>query len=157
MVMFKTHLAIGFLIGLLLFKFLKVNPLFFIPLVTIFSALPDIDHPRSKYGRKLWFFSIPISWVFKHRGFFHSVFPAVIGFFILSYFKFYLIAWALLIGYLAHLVGDALTVQGINFLHPFSTFEIHGPIHTGKFLESILFYFVIILNVYYLLKIFNIL
>ena len=157
MVMFKTHLAIGFLIGLLSFKFFHFSPLFFILLVTIFSALPDIDHPKSKYGRYLWFLSIPISFFFKHRGFFHSIFPAVIGYFIFMYFKFPLIAWSLLIGYVAHLIGDCITIEGINFLHPLSTFEIHGPIHTGKFLESILFYFVIGFNIFYLLKLFNLL
>lgn len=152
MVMFKTHLAIGFLIGLFSFKFFNFSPFLFVPLVTLFSSIPDIDHANSKIGRKLWFLSIPISFIFKHRGFFHSIFPAVISFFILEYFKFDLLACALLIGYLAHLIGDSLTKEGINFLHPFATFEIHGPLTTGTLFETLLFYFVVSINVFYLLK-----
>ena len=97
--MFKTHLAIGFLMGLFslkYFHFTLLNSILFLFLITIFSALPDIDHPKSKYGRYLWFLSIPISFIFKHRGFFHSIFPAVIGFFLLTYFNLNFLAWSLM-------------------------------------------------------------
>ncbi len=156
--MFKTHLAFGFLIGLLSLKFINITyPFLFVPLVMIFSSLPDIDHPRSKIGRKLFFISYPISWVFKHRGFFHSIFPILILFFGLSYFHLNFLAFAVAIGYLAHLLGDAMTKEGINFLHPISTFRIQGPITTGAKLESIVFVLIIVLDIIYVLKLLNVL
>jgi len=156
--MFKTHLAFGFLIGLLSLKIFTVSyPIIFVLLVTIFSSLPDIDHPKSKIGRKFFFISIPISWVFKHRGFFHSIFPALILFFALSYFNLNFLALAVAIGYISHLLGDAVTKEGINFLHPLTTFRIQGPMTTGATLEAIVFFVIMVLNVVYIAKIFNIL
>ncbi len=156
--MFKTHLAFGFLISLLAVKLFNLsNPWLFIPLATIFSGLPDIDHPKSKYGRKLFFISIPISLFFKHRGFFHSVFPPVIAFFVLSYFNLKFLGLAIMFGYISHLIGDALTKEGINFLHPFSTFRIQGPITTGAKLESFVFFVIILANIFLSLRFLNIL
>ncbi len=153
--MFKTHLAFGFLVGLLSLKVLDTNhPILFILLVTLFSSLPDIDHPKSKIGRKLFFISWPISLVFKHRGFFHSIFPPLILFFVLNYFNFNFLAVALAIGYLSHLIGDSITKEGINFLHPISKFRIQGPIRTGAFLEKILFIIIIFLDVVFIIKLF---
>jgi len=148
--MFKSHLALGFFIGLIFISYFNVPyPVLFILLVTVFSGLPDIDHPKSKYGRKLWFISIPISWVSKHRGIFHSVYPPLLIFFVLSYFNYSYLGIAIAIGYIAHLIGDAVTKQGINFLHPFSTFEIRGPMTTGAFLETIVFFVIMGLNIFF--------
>lgn len=154
--MFKTHLAFGFLLSLLFVKFFSVYyPYLFVLLVTIFSGLPDIDHPNSKYGRKLFFISVPISFVFKHRGFFHSIFPPIIAFFVLSYFNLHFLGLVILGGYIAHLFGDALTKEGINFLHPFSTFRIQGPIRTGAIAESFVFFVIMILNIFFVMRFFN--
>jgi len=151
--MFRTHLALGFLIGLLFLLIYNMPyPLLFLLIVTLSSGLPDIDHPKSKYGRKLFFLSIPISWISKHRGFFHSIFPALIIFAVLSYFDYSFVGLAILIGYIAHLIGDAITKQGINFLNPFSTFEIRGPLTTGALFETFIFYILIVINVFYLVK-----
>src|SRR3989338_2639180 len=137
--MFKTHLVFGLLIALISLNFLEVSyPILFVVLVTLFSSLPDIDHPRSKIGRKIFFISIPISFIFKHRGFFHSIFPPTILFFILYYSNLEYLGLAVAVGYIAHLLGDMITKQGINFLNPITTFRIQGPIRTGGFLESIL-------------------
>lgn len=154
--MFKTHLAFGFLIGLLSLKIFNVAyPFLFVFLVTIFSSLPDIDHPKSKIGRKLFFLSIPISFVFKHRGFFHSIFPALILFFVLNYFNMNFLALAVAVGYISHLLGDAVTKEGINFLHPISTFRIQGPMRTGAALEAVVFFVIIAINIIYVAKMFN--
>ncbi len=155
--LFKTHLAFGFLIGLLSLSIFKVSfPFLFVFLVTIFSSLPDIDHPKSKIGRKFFFISIPISWIFKHRGFFHSIFPVFILFFGLSYFNLNFLALTVAIGYIAHLLGDAVTKEGINFLHPVSTFRIQGPMTTGATLEFFIFYIIIALDIFYTAKILSI-
>lgn len=151
--MFKTHLAFGFLIGLIVIMLFNIShPVIFLLLVTLFSGLPDIDHPKSVYGRKLFFLSIPISWVSNHRGIFHSIFPPVIAFIILGNFGYALLGLSVFVGYLSHLFGDALTKQGINFLHPLSTFEIKGPIETGHFLEALLFFIILLLDIIYTLK-----
>jgi len=151
--MFKSHLALGFLAGLFFVGFFGMNmPFLFIILVTLFSGLPDIDHPKSKYGRKLFFISIPISWISKHRGIFHSVYIPILLFFVLGYFGYNYLGMAIVIGYFSHLVGDALTKQGINFLHPFSTFEIRGPITTGAYLETIIFFVIMGLNFFFTAK-----
>lgn len=151
--MFRTHLAFGFLIGLLSLNILQVDyPILFVVLVTIFSSLPDIDHPRSKIGRKMFFVSWPISLIFKHRGFFHSIFPPLILFFVFYYFNLVFIAFAIAIGYISHLLGDAVTKEGINFLHPFATFRIQGPFRTGAIFETIIFILIIIADIAYVLK-----
>lgn len=153
--MFKTHLAFGFLIGLLSLSFIHVSyPIIFVLLVTIFSSLPDIDHPKSKIGRKFFFLSYPINLIFNHRGFFHSIFPPVILFIILNHFNLNLLAFSVAIGYIGHLMGDAITKEGINFLHPLSRFKIQGPLTTGATLEALLFILIIIADIAYGLKVF---
>ena len=83
------------------------------------SLLPDIDHPGSVVGRRLWFVSIPVAMIFGHRGITHSLIAVVA----ISA----AIAWqtgsqqwivALAIGYLTHLMGDWLTPSGVPFLWP---------------------------------------
>ena len=145
--MFKTHLALGFLIGFVVAAlFNVVYPVLFVILVTLLSALPDIDHPKSKYGRKLFFISIPISLFFKHRGFFHSIFPPAILALIFVYFNLNYLALAVFVGYVSHLIGDATTKEGINFLHPFATFRVQGPLTTGGLLEKVIFFGLILVN-----------
>ena len=146
--MFRTHLALGFLVGLLSLKILDTNhPVLFVFLVTLFSSLPDIDHPKSKIGRKLFFISWPISLVFKHRGFFHSIFPPLILFFVFNSLNISFLAFSIALGYISHLIGDSLTKEGINFLHPISTFKIKGIISTGKLLETMIFLLIIVLDI----------
>jgi len=133
---YKTHLALGILIGILyIYFFRNVNIYLFMPVVALFSIMPDLDTPNSFISHKLPFLSFPISLISKHRGFFHSVFPPLILFFIFYQFNYPTLAFGIFIGYIAHLIGDALTVEGINFLHPFSRFTIQGPIETGSFGE----------------------
>lgn len=137
---FKTHLALAFLAGVIYLSIFKnVNPYIFFPLVLFFSLLPDIDHSKSYISRKFPIISAPIHFFFKHRGFFHSIFPAIILFILFEYFNYPSIAFGILIGYLAHLIGDGLTKAGVNFLNPFSTLVLQGPIETGSLTEFIIF------------------
>lgn len=156
--MFKTHLALGFLIGLLSLNFINVNnPVIFLILVTLFSSLPDIDHPKSRIGRKLFFISWPISLIFNHRGFFHSIFPPIILFALLSIINLNFLAITVAIGYLSHLIGDAVTLEGIKFLHPITAFTIRGPIRTGNFFEFLIYISIIFFDIMLTAKLFNIL
>ena len=141
-----THLAIGALAGLLLFQFFNTNPYLFIILVMVGSLLADVDHKESKINRILpvtrW-----IPYFFRHRGFFHSIFPAVIILVALYSAGQITIAIPLTIGYLSHLFSDCFTRQGCNLLHPISTFRIQGFLHTGGIVEFAILGFVLLLDV----------
>ena len=136
--MFKTHVAAGFLAGIFLMQYFSpASQLLFISLVLIGAILPDIDHPKSKIGRN---FKI-VSLFFEHRGFFHSllVLP-VIAFLLLYFTKTSYYSLPLIIGYLSHLVTDAVTKEGIMPFHPLSRARISGFIRTGGFFEYVIFF-----------------
>jgi len=118
------------------------------------SMLPDIDTPNSKLGRMLWPFSLIISKILGHRGPTHSIIGMLILFTGLYYLDInYITRWpelygpypislptiSLLGGYLSHILGDALTKEGVPILWPMKRkFKI--PIlnvRTGGFGESI--------------------
>jgi len=142
----RTHMAIGFLVGLLTFTFFGANPFLFVALVTFGALLPDVDHENSKINRLL-----PVTrWIpafFKHRGFFHSVFPAVILFGVFWYFQLLTFGLPLAIGYLVHIASDCLTKLGCNLLYPITTIRIQGFIMTDGFMEFLTFGLVMIANV----------
>ncbi|MFA4886820.1 MAG: metal-dependent hydrolase [Candidatus Nanoarchaeia archaeon] len=145
--MFKTHLALGLLIGLLFIKFFpQPHPILFVVLVVLFSSLPDLDTEKSKLGRKIYPISLIIRWLFGHRGFVHSMFAALFFYFTLAYFNLQVIGDGLLIGYLAHLIGDASTKEGVAFLYPFSKFRVQGFMATGGVIESFILVCLMILN-----------
>jgi membrane-bound metal-dependent hydrolase YbcI (DUF457 family) len=135
----RTHLAFGILIALLLLPFISVpSKLLFVALVAFGALLPDVDHEKSTINRLC-----PVTRIFpvffKHRGFFHSVFPAIIIYAVLAYFHESFVGLALTLGYLSHLVSDSLTRMGVNFVYPVSTWRMQGPIETGTIVETFLF------------------
>lgn len=152
----RTHFVFGLLFGVIFLPLLKFGGLvdyfiyfLFIQLGVLF---PDLDHPKAKIHRKI-FVSKIIPLVVSHRGFFHSLFPPVIISSTLFYFLKEFYALPFFVGYFSHLLGDALTVQGIAFFQPFSNFKIHGLLVTGSFTEKIIFYAITILilfRIYYL-------
>ncbi|MEA3430712.1 MAG: metal-dependent hydrolase [Nanoarchaeota archaeon] len=144
----KTHLAFGFLFGLVLMPFLSVgNKYIYFVIVLIASLLPDIDSPTSKASRKLGFVGKFTRIFTKHRGIFHSVWIP----FVLSAGLWYLVgtnyAVAFFVGYGSHLFIDGFTKAGINFLHPFSTLRLQGFVETGSVVETFVFTLFIILIV----------
>src|SRR3989338_6742276 len=77
--MFRTHLVFGFLFGLLVSSIFNVGNIYLFMLFVLFAAgLPDIDHPKSKYGRRLGIISKAINLVAGHRGIFHSLLFALL-------------------------------------------------------------------------------
>jgi inner membrane protein len=88
--------------------------------LAIFGALlPDIDHPKSWVGKRVW----PVSWLFSrlfgHRGLTHSLL-AVIGCLMLVLREdvpLWLTA-PLVVGYLSHLAADLLTPGGLRLAWP---------------------------------------
>lgn len=136
--MFKTHLAFAFLVAVVALRFLSPrNQLLFAFILLIGASFPDIDHPKSKMGRLAW----PISYLFEHRGFFHSFFG--IAFFTFLLFLIsgsMLYSIAFLLGYASHIFTDALTKQGIMPLHPLLKFRLRGFFETGTFIEYAFFF-----------------
>lgn len=87
-------------------------------LAALGSLLPDIDHPQSWAGKRLAVVSIPLAALIGHRGVTHSLI-AVAGFVaLLALLGVNHLAAPLAVGYLAHLLADALTVSGVPLLWP---------------------------------------
>lgn len=84
------------------------------------SLLPDIDHPTSTFGRKIW----PVSWligkIFGHRGITHSAIASVLIFAVLGWGAASIPDWvtALALGYLSHLLADWFNPAGVPFFWP---------------------------------------
>jgi len=152
--MYYTHLAFGFLVSLISIELFDIkNKLIFILIAVLFSIFPDIDARQSKIGKKYKFTSAIISFVFGHRGFFHSIYIPLILYFIFYYIN-NEIGIAILAGYFSHLFMDALTKNGIRPLHPLVNKKINGPFRTNSILERILF-LIIILSILYLLLLYT--
>jgi len=142
--MFKTHLAFSLLISLLTYKYFDINPYAFVIICVILGTLPDIDHPKSKVRIPL--VSYIINFFFGHRNLLHSFFLVIILGLIIKYFyPGYHIPFQL--GYLSHIVLDALTKQGINFIYPLKQLTVKGFIKSGGFIERMFFFILVILNI----------
>ena len=154
--MFKTHLALGFLIALLSLQLFHPSfPWLFVPLAALFSGLPDVDTEKSKFGRKIYPLSLLFRVVFGHRGFFHSILAALGFYFLFVYLNLPFLALTMLVGYFAHLLGDAVTLEGVNFLWPFSGFRVSGFMRTGSVMESVVLGFLLAGNIFLILKMLN--
>ncbi|MBT5271887.1 metal-dependent hydrolase [Candidatus Woesearchaeota archaeon] len=151
--MFKTHRIFIILFCLVvylnpynLFNWISLPNLFsfefliFILIAIFASMVPDIDNPSSKLGKNVKIFG----YVFKHRGFFHSL-PALLLFsWIFSNFVNNTYAAAFALGYFSHLLLDNLTHQGIYWLYPFK-FRVKGIVKSNGWFEKILFYVCLLL------------
>ncbi|MFO8016661.1 MAG: metal-dependent hydrolase [Candidatus Woesearchaeota archaeon] len=151
--MFRTHLVIGFLAGLLLIQAWEPgNQLLFMALVLIGSALPDIDHPESKVGRKVKVGAM----LFEHRGFFHSIFAVLMLFLLITHYmtdmRYGLYIAALPLGYLAHIIADCTTREGIMPFHPLSRMRLNGLIRTGGLAEYVLFFAATVISLWILIS-----
>lgn len=86
------------------------------------SLLPDIDHPSSWLGRRLWVMSKPLSMLIGHRGLTHSLLAVAGGVALLRTTHPAALATRLIepltVGYLSHLAADALTPAGVPLLWP---------------------------------------
>ncbi|PIZ51474.1 hypothetical protein COY27_03725 [Candidatus Woesearchaeota archaeon CG_4_10_14_0_2_um_filter_33_13] len=143
--LFYTHLLLGIVGFLLLNKYFSGGyEWLFLLFVLLGSVLPDIDDGKSKIKKASGIIGSVISFLFKHRGILHSLIFALVLFVLLSLWDIYY-AWALLIGYTSHLVGDVITPMGIQLFYPFSRWKIRGPIRVGKFGEWIILFGLVVL------------
>lgn len=88
--------------------------------LAVFGALlPDIDHPKSWVGKKLWPVSLLCARLLGHRGITHSAL-AVLGctVLLLSQDVPMAITAPLVVGYLSHLGADLLTPAGLRLAWP---------------------------------------
>ncbi len=145
--LFYTHLIFAFLSGLFAIRYFSISDqILFIILVLFSGLLPDIDSPNSKFG-KYFKHLMP----FKHRGFIHSLIVLPVIAFILYYFNYSRFSLPIIVGYISHLIGDAITKEGIMPFYPFSGFRIKGFIRTGGLIEQILFIALMVVSAYFLL------
>ncbi|MFW6230684.1 MAG: metal-dependent hydrolase [Nanoarchaeota archaeon] len=136
--MFLTHVAVGILATMMFLEAAEpANGIRITLIVLVASILPDIDHPGSKLGKKVTL----VGFFFRHRGFFHSIWPALLGAWILSNVDDYgrIEVFAFLAGYGAHLFADMLTKKGIMPFFPINKSVLKGWIRTGSFAEFLVF------------------
>lgn len=148
--MLKTHLAIGAFLTLLFLPSVMYK-LVFVIVVMGCTLLPDIDMSQSYLGKRK--FLRPLQWFVKHRGFFHS-FTLTVA--VSLFFAFYIpiLALPFFLGYSGHLIGDALTSEGIRPFWPFKH-EIKWKVKTDGKLEKITFYLIMIINVILFIRLFS--
>jgi len=144
--MFKTHMAVAFLVAMFgIGYFAPYNQILFLVLVLFGAALVDIDHPQSKIGRRVKI----IGHLFEHRGFFHSLFALpLLALLIYKISGNLMFAIPILLGYLSHIIGDAMTVDGIMPLHPLTRFRIRGFFRTGTRTEHVFFLIIVAIDTY---------
>ncbi len=131
--MFKTHLVISLLIALIVFPMFSLDKGIFLLVFLLGAVFPDIDTPKSFIGK--WF--RPIGWVSSHRGIFHSALVlAIFSGIILLFSRAYAFVFGL--GYLAHLVIDMLSHEGIRLLYP-SRLRFKGFVKTDGLAEKVIF------------------
>ncbi|ARJ64976.1 hypothetical protein WV31_04490 [Magnetospirillum sp. ME-1] len=103
------------------------------------ALLPDIDHPSSWIGRRLWPVSKPLSMVLGHRGLTHSLLAVIGGLAVLMLMEpargLVRLAEPLALGYLSHLAADALTPSGVPLLWPWRQRFGIGLCSTGGVME----------------------
>ncbi len=151
--MFTTHLALSLAIFYILAFFHLFQPSIILMIVLgIATLLPDIDHPGSyisNVGSFTKFISLTLTKdLVQHRGFFHSIYGAIlvtiitslIFIFLFPDFSPFLLTLIVFMGYIFHLIGDSLTKTGINWLWKNEKYHFSGPIRTGGKLEAIFMY-----------------
>ena len=148
--MFRTHLTFALMLGLIFIGFVD-NKILFIPIVLIASLMPDIDSTKSFIGNR-WYFR-PMQWFMKHRGMLHSLSFCILASLGIS-FLFPESAFPFFLGYSSHLMGDAITKEGIRPLWPFEG-EIRGRIRTGGRVEVIALLSLVVINLCLLAFIFK--
>src|SRR3989344_8224130 len=137
--LFYTHLLFGVAFFLVVREFApEISTPIFLVFILFGSILPDIDEPKSRISRWSGIFGKIIGLLSKHRGFFHSLLFIALLYLVLNYFFGHYYGLAVVLGFLAHIIGDGLTPMGINLFYPFVEGRIQGPIRTGSWQEKVL-------------------
>ncbi len=153
--MFRTHILFALFFYILTIQLFSLNfSIIFAAILAFGAILPDIDSPSS-FVNKRYLLGIGkgIALFSEHRGFFHSVFGALIFFVIALIIIFFLkvsilYSLTLFFGYLLHLAADSLTVSGIKWF--WKSGHIKWKIRTGSVFEQ-LFFVVLLIAIFYLI------
>src|SRR3989344_4956792 len=145
--MFRTHLAFAFLIGLIFLNFFsfEFDKYLFLFIVLVSSIIPDIDLSGSKIGRRIKPLSNIFNFLFGHRGFLHSLLFILILFLIFVFIKNEILGLALFLGFFSHLALDSLSKEGIRFFYPLK-FKVNGFIKTNRIVENMMFFVFLVLS-----------
>ena len=150
--MLRSHLSFGLLAYMILFVNAVTLPFLGTLnqpglLATVFYLVglitPDIDSPNSFISRKVRAAHTVTNIFSKHRGFVHSIFTGAlltlgIGFLLsLKEYDLAIAGW-FFIGYLIHLLTDAMTPHGVKLFAPLSPYTLRGPIRTGSTHEKVI-------------------
>lgn len=100
----QTHMLAGGLAG-----FYATNDWRGAAIGVVCGIIPDLDEPKSKFGRKLPWLSKPLNRVFGHRKFTHSLLFAILIFIIIAFISNTHYALAGFVGILSHIFCDMLT------------------------------------------------
>jgi len=142
----KTHIVFSFFISLLIIDYFNIEKQVLFLFVALLSSLfLDIEKRTSFIAKKTKPFSLLFSFLFKHRCFFHSLTFLFLFSLLLLFFKQYLLVFAFLTGSLSHLFLDAFTKQGIAPFFPLKK-RIKGFVVSGSFLDSLIFYVFLFLD-----------
>ncbi len=150
----QTHICFSLLFSIITYPYLtlfniQITFLLYAIILVISSLLPDIDCATAKLGKRIKI----ISYVFEHRGIFHSIWPLIVMFFLIfnqaNEFMVSVII-AVMVGYTSHLLLDMLTPQGIRLLYP-SKLKIRWFIDVGSFIEKIICIILLITDIALLL------
>jgi len=142
-------MAIGVMLALIFLPAVTHKWTFIIVLL-VCTLLPDIDMSQSYLGKHK--ILRPIQWFVKHRGVFHS-FTLAIAVALIFAFYIPILALPFFLGYAGHLIGDAVTNEGIRPFWPFKD-EIRWKITTNGKSEKIIFYVIVIINIVLLISFF---
>ena len=151
---FRTHLVFALFLSLVVHNFYPLGWVFFL-FVFIGSGFPDIDMPKSKFGKQLGVVSVLVNFFFKHRGYFHSLLLSIGIGSVLIWFWGLNYGLGFFVGFVSHLIMDGLTKQGIEIFYPFKWVKLKGFIKTGGFLETVVFYCILVIDVLILAKLLN--
>lgn len=118
---------VGWMIFVLLDFTLEESVIYFI-CILIGSLLPDIDHPKSKFGKKIKPLSKFLYNKVGHRTLTHSIFIITVIYF--SYniaFGMDVVSTGLMIGCVMHIFFDMFTVSGVPLAYPISNkrYKLH--------------------------------
>jgi inner membrane protein len=128
---YKQHLLFGvfcsgvgdFVIQNLSTGLSSIETVVYLGAATFGSLLPDIDHPNSFLGRRIWGWLIPYHERQDiarkiHRKFTHSL-AFIIGIAVVASLTGYpVVALGLTVGMVSHLLGDMMTPSGVPLLYP---------------------------------------
>jgi inner membrane protein len=148
----KTHVVGGIAAGLLAQSLLNTGDTgLFLGACAAGALLPDICHPQSKIGRKLPILSFLVSKTFGHRTFTHSLLFVALLIAASSFLNLPIsFERGIIVGVASHLLLDAMTKDGIQFLYPIHI-RIRFPItiRTGGFWEYVFLSALTLFIVYY--------